>query len=171
MTVEEPNAELDSRWAAWLLRRNQRGMKGVLWIVLALYPSFGVLDYVVAPPHALWFLYGTRAAVTCITLALFRGVESGFFRRHPNAITASYMTLISLGISAMTVFMGGLASPYYAGLSLVIVGSGLLFVWPLRVVAATYSAIVLSFLAPNLLLNGAGSLFTNISNQFFLIST
>ena len=31
--------------------------------------------------------------------------------------------LASFGISLMTVFMGGLASPYYAGLSLVFVAS------------------------------------------------
>ena len=34
----------------------------------------------------------------------------------------------------MTIFIGGMASTYYAGLSLVIVGTGLLFVWPPRVV-------------------------------------
>ena len=35
--------------------------------------------------------------------------------------------------------MGGLASHYYAGLSLVIIGTGLLFVWNTRVVLVTHS--------------------------------
>jgi hypothetical protein len=128
--VAAPNVELERRWSEWLLQRNLRGMKGVLWIVLCLYPLFGVLDYLMAPRESLAFLYWTRGIVTGITLVLFRVVELALFRRHPNAISASYMILIASGISLMTLFMGGLASPYYAGVSLVIVGSALLFVWP-----------------------------------------
>ncbi|HKO92294.1 MAG TPA: ATP-binding protein [Polyangiaceae bacterium] len=165
------NLELENRWADWLLQRNRRGMKGVLWIVVCLYPLFGILDYLVAPPESLFVLYWTRAIVTAITLVLFRVVDGKWFERHPFTISASYMILISLGISLMTVLMGGLASPYYAGLSLVMVASGLLFVWPMHVVSATYAAIVASFALPNFLLNGAPELITAVSNQFFLVST
>jgi signal transduction histidine kinase len=163
--------ELEGRWSAWLLARNQRGMRSVLWIAACLYPLFGVLDYLVAPREALGFLYCTRGVVTLITLVLLRLVKSSWFRRHPNAISASYIIIVSLGISLMTLFMGGLGSPYYAGLSLVVVGSGLLFVWPPQVVVVTYSSIVLGFLLPNLFINGRAELFTAISNQFFLVST
>jgi signal transduction histidine kinase len=166
-----PNAELETRWSKWLLQRNRSGMKGVLWIVVCLYPLFGVLDYLMAPREALGLLYGTRATVTAITLVLFRVLGGQVFRRHPNAITSSYMILIAFGICLMTIFMGGLASPYYAGLSLVIVASALLFVWPPRVVAATYGAMILGFIGSNLLVNSVTDLFTSISNQFFLIST
>jgi signal transduction histidine kinase len=169
--VAAPNAELERRWSEWLLRRNRRGMKGVLWIVVFLYPLFGVLDYLMAPPAALGFLYWTRAIVTALTLVLFAVVERDLFRRHPNAISGCYMIVISLGISLMTIFMGGLASPYYAGLSLVIVGSALLFVWPPHVVALTYAAMVAGFVTSNLLVNTVSNLFAGISNQFFLIST
>jgi signal transduction histidine kinase len=146
-------------------------MRGVLWIVVCLYPAFGVLDYLVAPRGALALLYGTRAAVTLVTLVLFRVVQAELFRKHPNAISASYMVLISLGISLMTVFMGGLASPYYAGLTLVMVASGLLFVWPPHVIAVTYASIVVIFLIANLASRGGADLLSAISNQFFLIST
>jgi signal transduction histidine kinase len=171
VNVIRTNSELETRWADWLLQRNRRGMKGVLWIVVCLYPLFGILDYLVAPPESLLFLYWTRAIVTAITLILFRVVDGKWFARHPFAISASYMILISLGISLMTVLMGGLASPYYAGLSLVMVASGLLFVWPAHVVSATYAAIVTSFVLPNFLIHGAPNLITAVSNQFFLVST
>jgi signal transduction histidine kinase len=171
LNVAEAPFELEARWSDWRLARNKKGMKGALWIAVCLYPAFGVLDYLVAPPRWLWLLYGTRAAVTVVTLVLFALLNGPWFRRWPNALSAAYMTVISLGISLMTVFMGGLASPYYAGLSLVIVASGLLFVWPPRVVGITYSTIVATFLVSNLLVNAADSLFTAISNQFFLIST
>src|SRR5688572_23837968 len=171
MTLPAATLELQARWSDWLLSRNRRGMRGVLWIVLCLYPAFGVLDYLVEPPSALPLLYGTRAAVTLVTLVLFWVLNQELFSRHPNAISASYMLLISFGISVMTVYMGGLGSPYYAGLALVMVASGLLFVWPSHVVAITYAGIVLIFLLSNLLGQGHADLLTAVSNQFFLIST
>lgn len=171
MSLSRAHPELSTRWSEWLLWRNERGMRGVLWIVVCLYPAFGVLDYLVAPREWLPLLYATRIAVTLITLILFPVVGSDIFRRHPYAITASYMVMIALGITSMTLFMGGLGSPYYAGLSLVMLGSGLLFVWPLHVVALTYSAIVLAFLVANLAVGETEELLTGVSNQFFLVST
>jgi signal transduction histidine kinase len=165
------DVELQERWSAWLLERNRRGTRSTLWIVVSLYPLFGVLDYLVAPPEWLWLLYTTRAVVTLVTLAMFRVVRSKLFDGFPHALSAAFMVLISLGISMMTVFMGGLSSPYYAGLTLTIVGTGLLFVWPARVVVATHATIILSFLIPNLLLNHHADPLTAISNQFFLVST
>lgn len=165
------NAELERRWAEWLWRRNRRGMRGGLSITVWLYPLFGVLDYLLAPPAALGFLFWTRGVVTAITLLLFGVVERELFCRHPNAISGGYVIVVSLGISLMTLFMGGLSSPYYAGLSLVIVGSALLFVWPMHVVALTYATIVVGFVTSNLLVNGVANLLDSISNQFFLIST
>ncbi|HEV8550290.1 MAG TPA: ATP-binding protein [Polyangiaceae bacterium] len=166
-----PDPEHDARWAAWLLERNRRGLVSALWIAVVLYPLFGVLDYLTAPRAWLWLLWGTRGLVTLVTLATFRLVRSTIFDRHPYTVSAGYMTLLSLGISLMTVFMGGLASPYYAGLSLTIVATGLLYVWPLHVVVLTHATIIASYLLPNLLLNPHPSPLTAVSNQLFLVST
>jgi len=162
---------LEDRWSDWLLRRNRRGMRSLLWIVVSLYPLFGILDYLVAPREWLWLLYSTRAIVTATTVFMFRVVRGSWFDRHPDTISAAYMTLAAFGISLMTVFMGGLASPYYAGLTLAIVATGLLFVWPARVVVVTHATIVLSFLIPNLVLGHDVNPLTAVSNQFFLVST
>jgi signal transduction histidine kinase len=169
--VSAQNVELEARWAEWLRHRNRRGTTTALWIALLLYPLFGVLDYLIAPEEWLGLLYSTRIAVTVVTVILFQVVRTRWFELHPNAISASYMVLLSLGISLMTVFMGGLASPYYAGLTLTIVATSLLFVWPTQVVVPTHATIVLSFLAPNLLLNPDVDWLTAVSNQFFLVST
>jgi signal transduction histidine kinase len=162
---------LERTWAAWRLERNRRGMRSLLWIVISLYPLFGVLDYLVAPHEWLWLLYGTRAVVSCTTLVMFRVVRSSWFDRHPDTTSAGYMTMAAGGISLMTLFMGGLASPYYAGLTLAIVATGLLFVWPRQVVIGTHATIILSFLIPNLLFNHGANPLTALSNQFFLVST
>jgi len=162
---------LDEAWAAWQLQRNTGGMRSLLFIVGALYPLFGILDYLTAPKEWLWLLYSTRAVITTITLVMFRVLELKLWQRHSNSVSAAYIVLISLGISMMTVFMGGLGSPYYAGLSLVIVATGLLFVWPMAVVIPTHATIVASFLLPNLILGREADPLTSVSNLFFLVST
>jgi signal transduction histidine kinase len=164
-------AEFETAWAAWQLQRNRSGMRTLLFIVGGLYPLFGILDYLTAPKEWLWLLYSTRAVITAITFAMFRVVRSPLFERRSNAVSAAYIVLISLGISMMTVFMGGLSSPYYAGLSLVIVATGLLFVWPMKVVIPTHATIIVSFLLPNLILGRGADLLTSVSNLFFLVST
>lgn len=169
--AEDQPAELEGAWAAWQLRRNARGMRGLLYIVAALYPLFGILDYLTAPAQWLWLLYGTRAVITAVTLAMFTVLRSKLFESRSNAVSAAYIVLISLGISLMTVFMGGLSSPYYAGLSLVIVATGLLFVWPMEVVVPTHATIVASFLLPNAVLGRGADALTSTSNLFFLVST
>jgi signal transduction histidine kinase len=171
VTLSETDAELEQRWGAWLLSRNRRGLRGALWIVITLYPLFGVLDYMIAPEDWLWLLYSTRAFITLVTLVMFRVVRTTFFDRHPYALSASFMILASFGISMMTVFMGGLASPYYAGLTLAIVATGLLFVWPMEVVIPTHATIVISFLLPNVVLSTGGDALTSVSNIVFLVST
>ena len=169
--MQGTDTELEARWSAWLLSRNRRGTRGLLLIVLVLYPAFGVLDYLTAPREWLFLLYSTRAAVTLATLVMLRVLSSRWFDRHADVLAASYIVLISSGITLMTVFMGGLASPYYAGLSLVIVATGLLYVWPLRVVTVTYATIIGSFVVLNLLFDRRPPWLTAVSNQFFLIST
>jgi signal transduction histidine kinase len=163
--------DLEQRWAAWLLDRNRRGTQTLLWIVVTLYPSFAVLDYLMAPKQWLWLLYGTRALVTLVTLALFFVIRTPLFDRHPNTISSSFMVLCSLGISLMTVFMGGLASPYYAGLTLAVVATSLLFIWPTPVVLTTHALIIVSFVSMNLAFSRVSNLITAVSNQFFLVST
>ena len=129
----------DTRWQQWLLDRNRRRFATGLWIALALYPCFGILD-VVAGTSALRFLWTTRAVVIAGTVLMF-GLRSGrLFDHHPELLTAGYTIFVAGGISAMTIFIGGMSSEYYAGLSLVIVGAGLLFVWRPVTVCVTRGA-------------------------------
>jgi signal transduction histidine kinase len=170
MSAGTSPSDFDSRWHSWLLARNRSGTRTLLLIVLFLYPAFGVLDYVIAPRHWLWLLYSTRVVVTLATIVMFRAIRLTVFNRYSNAISAIYMLLCSFGISLMTVFMGGMASPYYAGLTLAIVATGLLFVWPTRVVIITHTTILASFVIPNLAQRN-GNVVAAVSNLFFLVST
>ncbi|HZR10015.1 MAG TPA: ATP-binding protein [Myxococcales bacterium] len=161
-------AEFRSRWQQWLVDRNRRGMRVILWTGAFLYPGFGVLDYFLAPPGALGFLWTTRAAFLIATVILLFIVNRPVFQRHATLFSVGYILLAAGGISAMTTFLGGLSSPYYAGLSLVIVATGLIFVWKPEVVAVEAGLVLLSFVVPNLLLGRIGPISVAASNLMFL---
>ncbi len=161
-------AAFEERWARWLLESNRRRTRIGLFIACALLPFFGALDYILAP-SVLRFLWGVRAVVLLVTFAAFPLLKTRFFDRYSGVLSSAYVTLIAFSISAMTLFMGGLASPYYAGLSLVIIGAGLLFVWPAKVVAVTHSLIVLSFVVMNVLHGEVEPLSQALSNLAFLL--
>ncbi|MFL5270991.1 MAG: ATP-binding protein, partial [Anaeromyxobacteraceae bacterium] len=163
--------ESEARWSAWLLARNRRGARTTVWLVVLLYPTFGCLDFLLAPASALPSLLAVRAAVTLVSIAMFRVIPGSVFERHSDVIAAAYVVVGASGISYMTMFMGGLASPYYAGLTLYIVAIGLLFVWPARVVGATHASIVGSFLLVNVIAGTIGEGSIAASNLAFLITT
>lgn len=163
--------EVEPRWRSWLLERNRRGTRLILWIGITMYPLFGVLDWLVAPPGWVKVMWFTRALVAVATLLMFQLLPTRWFERFPNSLSAGYLILGSCGIALMTVVLEGLASPYYAGLSLIIVATGLLFVWPPRVVLTTHSLIVLSFLVPNVALRRETFGPVAISNLVFLGAT
>jgi signal transduction histidine kinase len=145
-------------------------MRAFLWIVIAIDPLFAILDYLLAPAW-LGLLWSIRVFMTVATVSLLLTLKWSAFARHANVICGGYVILWSSVISLMTVLMGGLASPYYAGLCLVMVGVGLLFVWPARVVLITHGVTVASFVVPNLIFSQPTSTFRGLSNVFFLLST
>jgi signal transduction histidine kinase len=167
LTQEGPT-DSERRWAAWRLDRNRRGLRTALWLALLLYPGFGLLDVLIAPRPALPWLLGARGVVTVISVAMFRVVRTRAFEANAEWITSAYCVLGASLISFMTVYVGGLASPYYAGLMLYIVGIGLLFIWPARVVAVTNSSIVASLVLANLARGTIGSVAAAASNLAFL---
>ena len=83
-----------------------------------LYPLFGVLDYLVAPPGWLWLLYGTRALVTLITLVMFRVVGAACSSGTPTLFRRVHDPRSPSGISLMTVLHGWSRVALLRGLSL-----------------------------------------------------
>jgi signal transduction histidine kinase len=166
-----PPSEIELGWIRWRVERNRRGLRAGLIFVVTLYPAFGILDWMLAPPGALPWLWGTRAAVLVFGLVLLRAVQLRAVDRWLDQVGMVSGWLTAAGISVMTVYMGGLSSPYYAGLILVILSAGLLFVWPAWVVVLTHAGIVGSFLLVNALAGTFGDLSTAVSNLTFLSAT
>src|SRR2546427_6373069 len=144
-------------------------MQVLLWTALVLYPGFGALDYIRAPREPLPSLWTTRAIFVALTIAFLVLVNRPIFARHPNFFSAGYVVAAASGISLMTTFLGGLSSPYYAGLSLVSVATGLIVVWRPQVVMVETALLLISFIIPNALLHRVGDASTAASNLMFLI--
>ena len=166
-----PEDPVEPLWRRWLEARNRRGLRTALFIGLTLYPAFGALDVVIAPREALPWLWSTRAAFVALSLLLLIGARPPATGPSLEYLAAAYLWLAAAGIALMTSFVGGLASPYYAGITLVVVAAGLLFVWRPRVVVVTHSAIVGTFLVVNLVQSSVGPIREALSNLAFLSAT
>jgi len=124
----------------------------------------------VAPPAALTTLWLTRGVVALSSLLLLLVLGTGALDRWVDHLGIAVGWTAAAGISVMTWYMGGAASPYYAGLTLIVLGAGLLFVWPARLVVLAHSGIVISFPLVNLLAGWSGGLGAAASNLAFLVS-
>lgn len=160
-----------NEWDWELCQRNQRGGRVAVWLVLALYPLFGVLDFLMAPAGTLTYLLTGRALVVLVSLFMLGSLRGQLFSRFPNLLSGVYMYCVGSGICCMIYFMGGLASPYYAGLNLVMLGCGLLFVWPAQVCYLVHGSLFVSWLIPNLLFNDITQPIVAVSNGLFMFAT
>jgi len=163
--------EIAKSWAAWRLGRNRRGLRVGLIFMITLYPAFGLLDWALAPRSALPWLWGTRACIGLLALTFLLAMRSPRFDRWVDPVAMLCAWLAGTGISIMTAYMGGLESPYYAGLILVVLAAGLLFVWPPSLVFVTLVGLVASFPLVNILLGAGGDPHVAVSNMTFLSAT
>ena len=163
--------EIAKSWEAWRLGRNRRGLRIGLLFMVTLYPAFGLLDWALAPASALPWLWGTRAFIGLVAVTFLLLLRSPRFDPWVDATAVLGGWLAGVGISIMTVYMGGMASPYYAGLFLVVLAAGLLFVWPPALVLVMLLGLVASFPVVNLALGAGGDLRVAASNMTFLSAT
>jgi signal transduction histidine kinase len=166
--MSAPDAEIAAGWERWRVERNRRGLRTGLFIIVGLYPPFGMLDWLLAPRHALPWLWLTRVLVTVGAVAVLGLIRRPSFGRWVEPISAGYAWLTASGITMMTAYMGGLASPYYAGITLVVLATGLLMVWRPRVVILVNAAIILTFILMNVAAGTIGRTATAVSNLAFL---
>lgn len=163
--------ELEARWRDWRRDRNRRSAWIAGWLTLALNTVFLLLDRLLAPPEGLALLVSTRAAIYLCCVFLLAKQRSEWFGRWDAQITAVFIALIGFSISVMTAVLGGFGSSYYAGINLVILAAGLLFMWPPRVAATTHLVAVIGYAAVNLPSFRLGDVEAMTTNLFFLCST
>ena len=159
-------------WQAWLVDRNRRGARIAFWLTVTIYPAFALLDWLSAPTEKLPLLFGTRAIVVLWSVFLWLSLEKPRFERHWKLMTSVHALMLGFGIAVMVPIMGGLATPYYAGLNLSMMGVGLLFVWSLRQAALTHGLITAAYVLPNGLVATSDQWFGGgAANVLFVLST
>lgn len=166
--MQTESVDTQERWERWLLARNQRGLRIALLIIGTAYPTFGLLDWYLVPRSALPWFWGTRALITVACLATLPLLARPRVARWVEPIGVAFIWAASAGICSMTTYLGGLSSPYYAGVGLVLIGSGQLLVWRPRVVVAANMAVVVTFVAVNVAAGQIGPLSMAVSNLVFL---
>ena len=98
-------------WSEELALRNQRGARLASLLVLVLYPTFGLLDCLIAPPDKLNLLLSSRAVVVVITALMWLSLKRPLFKARSLALTGGYMYLVALGICVMVWSLGGRRFP------------------------------------------------------------
>jgi tRNA A-37 threonylcarbamoyl transferase component Bud32 len=158
-------AKLDTHNAEVL--RLESGL-GALFVL-----AFWVLDWMFLPEHIMLAL-GIRLVIggVAFVVHLLCRLRPQLVERHVDALALFANLVAGWGMSAIVWLEGGLESPYYAGLNLLILSIGIMFLWsPRRTLA--FSGLVYGFYMSPLALGllEVHDLPTVLSNQCFLLST
>lgn len=139
----------EAAWSAWTVRHNRRALVVAALLILTFHPLFIALDRVVMAPDAQRIVLGVRAVSWGLALLALLARNTALFERHTHFVTGALIATAGGSICAMTHYFGGLRSPYSNGLMLVMVGAGLVFLWPARVALLIHGAMVLGFVVIN----------------------
>ncbi len=136
------DVEFERHWEDWLAARNLSGLRIISILAMVLYPLFWLLDYVSAPREMFFELGAIRLVVVVMSGVMVLVVRTPFALRWHYWLAAYTTYLLAGSIMAMVAVLDGPSSPYYAGINLVILGSGLLFLYPLRGTIAVYASLI-----------------------------
>lgn len=139
-------------------------------LAIPLVPGFAVLDWVVFPERFATFLAMRLACVG--TLAVIWSVlGQSFGERHSLALGMLVTVDVGLMIDVMTMMAGGHASPYYAGVNLVILAVALLMPWHPAWSAVTCGILVGGYVVCSVLAGPIADSRIFVNNLFFLATT
>ena len=168
MTAQTPD-----EFEASLTPRNAAALRLELWLGIFMVPAFWPLDWFMVPGQV-WLTLVIRLLCTAIGLGILlrERLVPGWTARHVGPLAFSFSLLVAWSVVLMCFLHEGYESPYYAGVSLLIMAVGLLFSWPTGLAVGFNVAIYAFYMAPLVLgLTAISDLPTALSNQFFLLST
>ncbi len=165
--------EAMARFRAHLDQVNTDSLRVVATLGGLLVPLFWLLDVWVIPDHLdVTFTLRMATAVAAVVLLWAIRRHRAHVARYVDWLGFGYTWLVSATISVMCWLHAGLVSPYYAGLNLVIVGAGVLFIWPLRWGALFCAVLWGTYMLPLPLgWFGRPEPTLLVSSQFFLFGT
>jgi two-component system, sensor histidine kinase PhcS len=117
-----------ARFAAENRRATIQNIQMISVIAAILIPLFSVMDYFAYREH-FWRFLGFRFACTILVLLVWRISRTPWGRRFYREFTVILPIIPGSFITMMIGYTNDPGSPYYAGLSLVLVGVGFFFHW------------------------------------------
>jgi len=152
--------------------RNIRALRLEVVLGVVLVPAFWVLDWFMLPDAVLITL-GLRLVCSLYGVAILATIRwrPRWAELHVHALAVTFSLLIAWSIALMCFLGVGYESPYYAGISLLVICVGQLYSWPLRAALLFTVGVYGFYMAPLVLgLLRIHDPVAAISNQFFLIS-
>lgn len=137
--MTEISPEDEGAFEAHLAARNASSLRLEALLGIVFVPLFGLIDLRVMPEQAGMTL-SMRALCVAVAIGLILYYRHGrtSFTRHSSNLAFGFTQLVAASISIMCWLHDGLESPYYSGLSLLVISVGFLFVWPLARSATFY---------------------------------
>ncbi len=168
MTSEADSAGFEQH----LSQVNLSGARLGYLLSAVLMPAGFVLDWVMVPDRVVLFLW-FRLAASLVALALLAASYLPWAERHPILLGAGPPLICASSIEAMILELGGVASPYYAGLNLCILAVGVLYTWHWRHAIAVTGVIVLMWLLPGAgeAMHSALAIRPFVNNFYFILLT
>ena len=119
-------------------------------VLIALLMPFGsLLDWLTNPGHLAEFFY-LRIGSSVVSFGLLALSYAPWAIRYTQALTLATPLPAAAAIAVMILELGGYASPYYAGLNLLILGIGVGYTWRVRETVTAAVLIVAMWLVPAL---------------------
>ncbi|MBT9554472.1 MAG: hypothetical protein IV100_00530, partial [Myxococcales bacterium] len=171
--MSRPTHGVPDQFSLELRERNTVSLLVVAWLATTLVPLFWGLDWVMMP-ESTRILGLMRLGVTMygawLVIAIKRRRE--WVLAHSDQLGPATVFIVATSISVMCWLHEGYESQYYAGVCLVVLGTGTLFVWGWQKALAVYAITYAVYLTPLLIGRlGINSAAVALNNQFFLIST
>ena len=147
-----------------------RKTKWGCWLGIVLVPLFGGLDHYVYP-HQAFLFFLLRLLCSTLMVGLYFVLGTSFGKKYYHLQGSVLLFLPSATIAWMVYATEGTASPYYAGLTLVLMVLAVVLDWPFWQSVVSVALVLLLYVAACLLSSAVfdGGLFIN--NLFFLVSS
>jgi signal transduction histidine kinase len=140
----------------------------ILGIVIV--PAFLILDHIISPRHFHFFLV-LRLACVGTLLAIMGLLRSRAGERWALGLCVAVALDVGLMVDVMTIMTGGHASPYYAGINLVILACALVMPWPPACAGLTCAVLIAGYVACSFVEGPIVDPRIFVSNLVFLVTT
>ncbi len=139
-------------------------------LVIGLFSTFMVIDPYILPSRYVGLFRVTRIVICLIDAIIIFALRRGYFHKVLELIGLYVCLSVGLAIVAMVQVSGGATSPYYAGISLTIVGFGVAIPWQIRYCAITCGVLYASYLLSSISLSHVEQMSVFANNNGFLLT-